>query len=662
MEPANTQINTNNKPLLPLKFATRGKEGFQMFIVESGTVTKDSRFDFTNCRAMFFNQTGSVLCLVLDDCVEVFDVEDAKQLSKIEKRDVSYAMLSPLGTYLLTWSRPPQQPQQAQKETDHEKEKGGERDKEADNLIVWEVASGKRLWSAFQKIFKRDNWPTIQWCADEKYAGRMVNNQIEFYLGNQLGSIIKKKQLPSVYQWSFSPNVSNNNDQLCYATFVLGKNTNPSSLSLFKFSTQDQISSKSFFHVQSVDFLWNSSGTALIAQTQADVDRTGKSYYGETGLYFFSIDGKTSEQIQLKKEGHVHHCSWAPNSKEFLVIYGFMPALATKFDLQLKPTADFGAAHRNGAFWSPHGRLLAIAGFGNLQGDMDIWDHKRVKKLATTKAHCAAYCGWSPDSNYLLTAVLSPRIRVDNGFKLHSNNGTVLFEQSSAELFEVLWRPAPPGLYSEPPPLKPTVNTTTTTTTTTTTSSDASSPWAPSGVNTPPAAKPGVYRHPHFSQQSSTFKKEDDNGPVKYSRGAGRGAAIPGSTPAQKEYLPPGYTPEVPKKKNKNRRKNKKTNQNESGDDTKESESENDASHEQTESTTTTTTTQESDHSNGAVEESSVPSRGRGRGGRGGTKGEGSGERAKNEGGAGVRGRGRGGRGRGRGEAATTAFPKIEEP
>jgi len=574
MEATNNQ--TNNKTLPPLRFATRGKEGFQMFIVESGAVTKDTRFNFTNCRAMFFNQTGSVLCLVLDDRVELFDVEEARLISKIEKKDVAYSMLSPLGTYLLTWSRPVQLPQQAQKENDSE-EKGGERDKDADNLIVWEVATGKRLWSAFQKLFKRDNWPSIQWSADEKYAGRMLNNCIEFYAGNQLGTVIKKKTIASVYQWSFSPVLSANNEQLCFATFVLGKNTNPSSLALFKFSNLEQISAKSFFHVQSVDFLWNPSGNALIAQTQADVDRTGKSYYGETGLYFFTIDGKSSEQLQLKKDGHVHHCSWAPNSKEFLVIYGFMPALATKYDLQLTPTADFGAAHRNSAFWSPHGRFLCIAGFGNLQGDMDIWDHKRVKKLGKTQAHCAAYCGWSPDSNYLLTAVLSPRIRVDNGFKVHSNNGTLLFQQSSAELFEVLWRPAPPGLYPEPSPIKP-VNTSTTTTTTTssttaatTTSSPDASPWAPSAAAAPPAAKPAVYRHPHFSQSSSSFRKEEDHGPVKYSRGGGssggfggggfggggRGGSIPGSTPAQKEYLPPGYTPEVPKKKNKNRRKNK---------------------------------------------------------------------------------------------------------
>lgn len=43
---------------------------------------------------------------------------------------------------------------------------------------------------------------------------------------------------------------------------------------------------KSFYKAQDVDFKWSPSGDALIIQTSTDVDTSGKSYYGETGLYF----------------------------------------------------------------------------------------------------------------------------------------------------------------------------------------------------------------------------------------------------------------------------------------------------------------------------------------------------------------------------------------
>jgi translation initiation factor 2A len=41
---------------------------------------------------------------------------------------------------------------------------------------------------------------------------------------------------------------------------------------------------------------------------------------------------------------------------------------------QAEPVFEFGEAHRNTISWSPHGRFLCMAGFGNLAGDMDFWD------------------------------------------------------------------------------------------------------------------------------------------------------------------------------------------------------------------------------------------------------------------------------------------------
>lgn len=41
---------------------------------------------------------------------------------------------------------------------------------------------------------------------------------------------------------------------------------------------------------------------------------------------------------------------------------------------QAEPIFEFGEAHRNSISWSPHGRFVCLAGFGNLAGDMDFWD------------------------------------------------------------------------------------------------------------------------------------------------------------------------------------------------------------------------------------------------------------------------------------------------
>lgn len=46
--------------------------------------------------------------------------------------------------------------------------------------------------------------------------------------------------------------------------------------------------------------MWNNTGTALLASLSTDVDATGRSYYGETGLYFLTTDASFQCLIQLR--------------------------------------------------------------------------------------------------------------------------------------------------------------------------------------------------------------------------------------------------------------------------------------------------------------------------------------------------------------------------
>jgi len=103
-------------------------------------------------------------------------------------------------------------------------------------------------------------------------------------------------------------------------------------------------------------------------------------------------------------------------------------------------------APRNTAKWSPCGRMLCIAGFGNLNGLIDIWFVKKLMKVGVCKAPFSSYFGWSPESAYLMTAVLSPKMTVDNGFKIFKFDGTLYNEQKRERLYEVAWKKAAPGV------------------------------------------------------------------------------------------------------------------------------------------------------------------------------------------------------------------------
>ena len=98
------------------------------------------------------------------------------------------------------------------------------------------------------------------------------------------------------------------------------------------------------FRASDASFLWSPSGAAVLVKTSTDVDATGQSYYGESKLAFMSADGKTEGSVALGKEGPIHDVAWSPAGREFVAIYGFMPAKATLFDVKARPATPHAPA------------------------------------------------------------------------------------------------------------------------------------------------------------------------------------------------------------------------------------------------------------------------------------------------------------------------------
>lgn len=59
------------------------------------------------------------------------------------------------------------------------------------------------------------------------------------------------------------------------------------------------VSQKNFFKGDKVQLKWNDKGTSLIVLAQTEVDKSGKSYYGETTLYLLSANGGFDSRIDL---------------------------------------------------------------------------------------------------------------------------------------------------------------------------------------------------------------------------------------------------------------------------------------------------------------------------------------------------------------------------
>jgi translation initiation factor 2A len=89
---------------------------------------------------------------------------------------------------------------------------------------------------------------------------------------------------------------------------------------------------------------------------------------------------------------------------------------------------------------SPDGRIALLAGFGNMHGDIEIYRLSDYACIGKTKFYCGVSLSWSVDCKYLLGAVLSPRVRVDNEYKIFTYNGEELInEKFSGEIYECEW-------------------------------------------------------------------------------------------------------------------------------------------------------------------------------------------------------------------------------
>ncbi|KAL0092443.1 eukaryotic translation initiation factor eIF2A-domain-containing protein [Phycomyces blakesleeanus] len=379
----------------------------------------------TATRAFQYSKYGHAYAYATNESVKVYDAGSLEQWCEIKRPNVIDLWLSPQGSFVATWERP----------TKLEDGSGSR------NLIVWDAKTGEEIASFSQKA--QNNW-NFQWTDDEKYCARMVTGEVQFWESRNAGKAVwARLKLEGIAQFSLSPGKSP-----AVAVFVPERKGAPAIVRLFSVPSFNQpLSNKTFFKADRIQTFWNDLGTSLLVLTQTDVDKTGKSYYGETNLYYLAVAGTFDCRVPLDKEGPIHDVTWGPDSKEFVVVYGSMPAKSTLFDHRANPVHSFGIDPRNFVKFNPQGRTICIAGFGNLNGTIDLWDRKSLTKVKSFQAPNASHCEWSPCGRYLLTATLTPRLRVDNGFKMWHHTGTLIYEESVNELYQVGFRPEPASKY-----------------------------------------------------------------------------------------------------------------------------------------------------------------------------------------------------------------------
>ena len=236
-----------------------------------------------------------------------------------------------------------------------------------------------------------------------------------------------------------------------------------------------------------------------------------------------------------------------------------MPAKTTIFNTRAEATHNFALAPRNTILFSPYGRFVLVAGFGNLAGQMDIYDlEKDYQKVCTIEASNASVCEWSPDGKHILTATTSPRLRVDNGVRIWHVGGGLMYNEELQELYHVTWRPQSAKSHPREDPLHPIPT-------------PHASALSYLGTVKTPSKPAGAYRPPgaRGTVTPLAFKREDEGGAAYVSNGSfslGNGAngfgkprrrEVPGAE-AVSEESPAGAVADGDENISKAAQKNKK--------------------------------------------------------------------------------------------------------
>ena len=392
---------------------------------------------------------------------------------------------SPLGTYLVTWER--------------------QTVRGAPNLFVWALRAPTSTSSsegtsestgegttpppepvaAFTRRVDGDQagcWPLLAWSPDERYCVRVCAECLEITAGavatdasplmriaaRSVGLVewcpVPEQRRPGSAGSAGTARGAGGALEYLLAVFCVPRGTaQAGSVAIYAIDPVRYpacakarvlpVSERTFFAGDTCAIRWNPAAgrgqpAALLALVGAESDPSGKTYYGESSLFIlFAARPELNGPVPLKKPGNVHDIAWSPCGRLFAIVYGYMPAMTSVFEMlpngRCLPRAELGPLARNTVRFSPDSRVLFVGGFGNLAGDMDFFDTASFAVLGRANAHTSTQWEWSPDGAFLACGVTAPRRHIDNGFHVFAVNGQLVYSQLVPELYDFAWQPAP---------------------------------------------------------------------------------------------------------------------------------------------------------------------------------------------------------------------------
>ncbi|KAL4471958.1 hypothetical protein ABPG72_018460 [Tetrahymena utriculariae] len=404
----------------PHKILIRSKEGIYDTSCYSQSMNTEKKVLTGPADFMCLSKDEQYILVTLDTVVKVIKVSDNSVVSQREFVSIKHTNLSQNNMYIQVLDR-----------IDNNKY----------TSFVFSFPDFKLLKEFNEKRYIKENAPYVKFNKQETKAFyyNYSTGFIEVYETPDFSKIIQQAEMQNLDFFQVSPE----HDFIvgCFLEHMVGYEKTQAKLQFYNLEKDKREKVKNIEKAQEINIKWSPDGNNLILATQTIHDATGNTYYGQTALWRYQFGKKYLHQIPTI-DGPVHDVDWHPNGEQFIAIVGYMPAKPILYNLRCEPLFSFGTMHRNTIRFQPQGRFVLFGGFGNISGDVDVWELNSLEKLAKFNSNTSASIEWSLDGKHILTGVLTPRLRVDNNFKLFKWNGELIntCNFSHTELYEVVWK------------------------------------------------------------------------------------------------------------------------------------------------------------------------------------------------------------------------------
>lgn len=166
----------------------------------------------------------------------------------------------------------------------------------------------------------------------------------------------------------------------------------------------------------------NKEGTYVLLRLATSYVK--KSYFAHTEVYLFDV--KSNKLEKIPKISNISDFKFIKDG--FVIIFGSQPSNVCVYDYEMNRLKRFPKGLRNQVYYNPHNNVVALAGFEQLSGDIEIYSADEMHKYAVLNELGANDIKWEMDGSSFYVST-TKYLKEDNKITMFDYYGRKLKEE-----------------------------------------------------------------------------------------------------------------------------------------------------------------------------------------------------------------------------------------